>query len=158
MTGTEHQKFLLASDAGYGFVAKFSDLVAKNKAGKAVLSLPKGAQVMPPVTVPERQNLLVAAATTEGRLLIYPLADLPALAKGKGNKIIGIPTARAQSREELLVGLLVFGDDDILQVNSGRQHLKLRLSDLEHYHGERGRRGNRLPKGFQKVSGLVIAQ
>jgi topoisomerase-4 subunit A len=158
MTGTEHQKFLLASDAGYGFVAKFSDLVAKNKAGKAVLSLPKGAQVMPPVTVPERQNLLVAAATTEGRLLIYPLADLPALAKGKGNKIIGIPTARAQSREELLVGLLVFGDDDILQVNSGRQHLKLRLSDLEHYRGERGRRGNRLPKGFQKVSGLVIAQ
>jgi topoisomerase-4 subunit A len=158
MTGTEHQKFLLASDAGYGFVAKFSDLVAKNKAGKAVLSLPKGAQVMPPVTVPERQNLLVAAATTEGRLLIYPLADLPELAKGKGNKIIGIPTARAQSREELLVGLLVFGDDDILQVNSGRQHLKLRLSDLEHYRGERGRRGNRLPKGFQKVSGLVIAQ
>ena len=158
MTGTEHQKFLLASDAGYGFVAKFSDLVAKNKAGKAVLSLPKGAQVMPPVAVPERQNLLVAAATTEGRLLIYPLADLPELAKGKGNKIIGIPTARAQSREELLVGLLVFGDDDILQVNSGRQHLKLRLSDLEHYRGERGRRGNRLPKGFQKVSGLVIAQ
>lgn len=158
MTGTEHQKFLLASDAGYGFVAKFGDLVTKNKAGKAVLSLPKGAQVMPPVIVPERQNLLVAAATSEGRLLIYPLADLPELTKGKGNKIIGIPSARAQAREELLVGLLVFGDDDILQVNSGRQHLKLRLSDLEHYRGERGRRGNRLPKGFQKVSGLVIAE
>lgn len=157
MTGTEHQKFLLASDAGYGFVAKFGDLVTKNKAGKALLSLPKGAQVMPPVIVPERQNLLVAAATSEGRLLIYPLADLPELAKGKGNKIIGIPSARAQAREELLVGLLVFGDEDILQVNSGRQHLKLRLSDLEHYRGERGRRGNRLPKGFQKVSGLVIA-
>ena len=157
MTGTEHQKFLLASDAGYGFVAKFDALVAKNKAGKAVLSLPKGSQVMPPVIVPERQNLLVAAVTSEGRLLVFPLEDLPELAKGKGNKIIGIPSARAQAREELLAGLLVFGDGDIVQVNSGRQHLKLRLSDLENYKGERGRRGNRLPKGFQKVSGLVIA-
>ena len=157
MTGTEHQKFLLATDAGYGFVAKFSDLVAKNKAGKAVLSLPKGSQVMPPVIVPERQNLLVAAATSEGRLLVFPLADLPELAKGKGNKIIGIPSARAQAREELLVGLLVFGDGDVVQVQSGRQYLKLKLSDLDNYRGERGRRGNRLPKGFQKVSGLAIA-
>ena len=158
MTGTEHQKFLLATDAGDGFVAKFSDLIAKTKAGKAVLSLPKGSQVMPPVIVPERQNLLVAAATSEGRLLVFPLADLPELAKGKGNKIIGIPSARAQAREELLVGLLVFGDGDVVQVQSGRQYLKLKLSDLENYRGERGRRGNRLPKGFQKVSGLAIAE
>ena len=157
MTGAEDQKFLLASDAGYGFVAKFGALVAKNKAGKAVLSLPKGAQVIPPVTVLDRDNLLVASATSEGRLLVFPLADLPELAKGKGNKIIGIPSARAQAREEILVGLLVFGDGDVVQVNSGRQHLKLKLSDLENYRGERGRRGNRLPKGFQKVSGLTIA-
>ena len=112
---------------------------------------------MPPVIVPERQSLLVAAATSEGRLLVFPLADLPELAKGKGNKIIGIPSARAQAREELLVGLLVFGDGDVVQVQSGRQYLKLKLSDLENYRGERGRRGNRLPKGFQKVSGLAIA-
>ena len=113
--------------------------------------------MIPPVTVLDRDNLLVAAATSEGRLLVFPLADLPELAKGKGNKIIGIPSARAQAREEILVGLLVFGDGDVVQVNSGRQHLKLKLSDLENYRGERGRRGNRLPKGFQKVSGLTIA-
>ena len=76
----------------------------------------------------------------------------------KGNKIIGIPSARAQAREELLVGLLVFGDGDVVQVQSGRQYLKLKLSDLENYRGERGRRGNRLPKGFQKVTGLAIAE
>ena len=76
MTGTDSQRYLLASDAGYGFVASFSQLVAKNKAGKAVLTLPKGSQVLPPVAVPEKENLLVAAATSEGRLLVFPLADL----------------------------------------------------------------------------------
>ncbi len=157
MTGADTQRYLLASDAGYGFVASFSQLVAKNKAGKAVLTLPKGSQVLPPVAVPEKENLLVAAATSEGRLLVFSLADLPELAKGKGNKIIGIPSARAAAREELVVGLLIFGDGDTLIVHTGGQYRKFPPSELQHFRGERGRRGGKLPRGYTRVTGLSVA-
>lgn len=156
LTGAEDDRFLLASDAGYGFVVRFADLQAKNKAGKAVLTLPKGANVMPPAPVPSGDSLLVAAASNEGRLLIFPLAELPELARGKGNKIIGIPSARLQSREEWLVAVCVMSPTSTLQLTAGRQHLKLKPADFENYLGERGRRGNKLPKGFQKVSGLSV--
>jgi len=158
LTGALDDRFLIASDAGYGFVARFSDLLAKNKAGKALLSLPKGAQVLQPASIRLGSSLLVAAATNEGRLLVFPLSELPELARGKGNKIIGIPSARAAAREEVLVGLCVMTEGDVLQVTAGKQHLKLKFSDLEHYRGERGRRGNKLPKGFQKVGGLTVIQ
>lgn len=158
LTGNADDRFLIASDAGYGFVARFSDLLAKNKAGKALLTLPKGAQVLQPAAIGTGRELLVAAATNEGRMLVFPLADLPELARGKGNKIIGIPSARAAAREEVLVGLCVMSEGDLLQVTAGRQHLKLKFADLEHYRGERGRRGNKLPKGFQKVAGLAVVQ
>ena len=157
MTGADTQRYLLASDAGYGFVASFSQLVAKNKAGKAVLTLPKGSQVLPPVAVPEKENLLVAAATSEGRLLVFSLADLPELAKGKGNKIIGIPSARAAAREELVVGLLIFGDGDTLIVHTGGQYRKFPPSELQHFRGERGRRGGKLPRGYTRVTRLSVA-
>jgi topoisomerase-4 subunit A len=91
-------------------------------------------------------------------MLVFPLADLPELARGKGNKIIGIPSARAAAREEVLVGLCVMSEGDVLQVTAGKQHLKLKFADLEHYRGERGRRGNKLPKGFQKVASLAVVQ
>ena len=113
---------------------------------------------LPPAVIGEGADLSVAAVTNEGRLLIFPLSDLPELARGKGNKIIGIPSARAAAREELLVGLCTLQSADVLQVTAGRQHLKLKFSDLEHYRGERGRRGNKLPKGFQKVAGFGVLQ
>lgn len=80
------------------------------------------------------------------------------MARGKGNKIIGIPGARAAAREEVLVGVCVLSERDVLQVTAGRQHLKLKSADLANYRGERGRRGNKLPKGFQKVAGLAVVQ
>jgi len=156
LTGTDNDRFLLASDAGYGFVARFAELQATKKAGKAVLSLPKGAAVVTPAKIPEGEQLLVAAASNEGRLLVFPLADLPELSRGKGNKIIGIPSARAAAREEYLVGICVVAEGEVLQVFAGKQHLNLKFSDLMHYRGERGRRGNKLPKGFQKVSALAV--
>lgn len=156
LTGADDDRYLLASDAGYGFIAQFSDLQAKNKVGKAVLSLPKGAGVLQPSRAADSSEALVAAATNEGRMLVFPLADLPMLARGKGNKIIGIPSARASAREELMVGVVVVRPGDTLQVTAGKQHLKLKYADLQHYRGERGRRGNKLPKGFQKVAGLSV--
>jgi len=156
LTGADTDRFLLASDAGYGFVARFADLQAKNKAGKAVLSLPKGAQVLQPASIREGNDLLVAAVTNEGRMLVFPLVDLPELARGKGNKIIGIPSARAASREEFMVGLAVVSAEDTLRITAGKQHKNFKLTELVNYRGERGRRGNKLPKGYQKVSAISV--
>ncbi|MBA6413915.1 DNA topoisomerase IV subunit A [Parahaliea sp. F7430] len=158
MMGVEEQLYLLASDAGYGFVAKFSDLQSKNRAGKAALTLPKGAQVLQPapIMLEEGEDGWVAALSNEGRLLVFPLADLPQMARGKGNKIIGIPTARLQAREEFMLGVQVLSEKQSLVVYAGKRHLSLKFSELEHYRGERGRRGNKLPRGFQKVDSIAV--
>ena len=98
----------------------------------------------------------VAAVTTEGRLLVFPLEELPQLARGKGNKIIGIPPARVQSRDEFVVAVQVVSEQQSLVVYAGKRHIKLKFSELEHYRGERGRRGNKLPRGFQKVDAMSL--
>ena len=151
------QQVLLASDAGYGFVAKVSELQSKNKSGKSVLKLPAGSRVLPPLVVSDYSTQLVVAISNEGRMLMFPLAELPELPRGKGNKIMSIPAARASERIEFLVALCVMGAGDTLIVHAGRRHLNLRLSDLEHYRGERGRRGNKLPRGFQNVDRVEVA-
>ena len=156
MMGAEDQLYLLASDAGYGFVAKLGDLQSKNRAGKAALSLPKGGQVVQPVPIAAIEGSWVAAITNEGRMLVFPLQDLPQLGRGKGNKIIGIPSARVQSREEFVIGVQVLNEKDVLVIYAGKRHLNLKFSELEHYTGERGRRGNKLPRGFQKVDRMSL--
>jgi topoisomerase-4 subunit A len=148
--------YVIASDAGYGFVVKGEDLQAKNKAGKALLSLPAGALVVPPKPLANREEDWLAAVTTEGRLLLFPVRDLPQLGKGKGNKIIGIPGERVASREEYLTDLAVLPAGATLVLQAGKRTLSLKADDLEHYKGERGRRGNKLPRGFQRVDSLLV--
>jgi topoisomerase-4 subunit A len=156
MMGTDDSLYLLASDAGYGFVAKLGDLQTKNRAGKAALTLPKGGRVLQPAAVASTDGAWVAAVSNEGRLLVFPLEDLPQLVRGKGNKIIGIPGARVQSREEFVVAVQVLSEADSLVVYAGKRHISLKFSELEHYKGERGRRGNKLPRGFQKVDHMLV--
>lgn len=156
MMGPNEQQVLLASDAGYGFVTKLGDLYAKNKAGKAALTLPKGGRVLAPLQVKNRETDLLAAISNEGRMLVFPVAELPELARGKGNKIMNIPSARVLNREEFMVSLVVIGEGEQLTVHSGKRHLTLKGSDLDHYRGERGRRGNKLPRGFQKVDSAAV--
>ncbi len=154
MCGSASQLYLLATDAGYGFVAKLEDLVTRNKRGKAVLRVPKGARVLPPVAVADHEQQWVAAASTEGRLLVHRLADLPVLGKGKGIKIISIPAAKAAQREEFVSAMAVLDEEQKLVVRAGKRHLTLKSADLDHYRGERGRRGNKLPRGLRSVDRL----
>ncbi|EED32173.1 DNA topoisomerase IV, A subunit [gamma proteobacterium NOR5-3] len=156
MMGDNEQRCLLASDAGYGFVTTLAELQTKNRAGKAALSLPAGAKVVSPVPINEGAQW-VAAVSNEGRLLLFPLADLPSLSRGKGNKIIAIPGPRARDREEYVVATAVLKDDDGLTVWAGKRHLTLKRAELDHYRGERGRRGNKLPRGFQRVERMDVA-
>ena len=154
--GDDEQQFLLASDSGYGFVGKFADMVSKNKNGKALLSLPQAAKVLAPTQVDNIEQQQCLSITTEGRMLIFPLADLPQLSKGKGNKIINIPSARAKAREEYVTILSVIGKEQAVTLFAGKRKLTLKPSDLEHYRGERGRRGNKLPRGLQRVESIKI--
>ncbi|HBQ00513.1 MAG TPA: DNA topoisomerase IV subunit A [Gammaproteobacteria bacterium] len=155
--GEDSRDVLLASDAGYGFVAKVGDLISKNKSGKAVLRLPKGSIVLPAVMVNDHDSDMIVSVTNEGRMLMFPLKELPRLAKGKGNKIISIPTARVVDRIEFVVAMTVVTEEDTLTVYAGRRHHNLKPADLGHYRGERGRRGNKLPRGFQNVDRIEVA-
>ncbi|WP_297190164.1 DNA topoisomerase IV subunit A [uncultured Porticoccus sp.] len=155
--GEDSQQVLMATDAGYGFMANLADLHSKNRAGKTTLTIPKGGRVIKPVAISDRENSLVVAVSNEGRMLAFPLAELPRLARGKGNKILSIPSSRVQSREEFMVAVAVVTPAQQLLVFSGKRHLNIRASDLEHYRGERGRRGNKLPRGFQKVDRVEVA-
>jgi topoisomerase IV subunit A len=156
LAGEPGQRLLLASDAGYGFVVTLEDLYAKPKAGKAVLSLPAGARVLPPVVVTDPASDRLAAVTNTGHLLVFPVAELPELARGKGNKILGIPSARVAAREEFLCALAVIPPGLGLTILSGKRHFTLKPGDLDAYQGERGRRGHLLPRGFQRVDGVTV--
>ena len=153
--GADDQKVLMGTDAGYGFVTKIGDLFTKNKAGKAVVSIPKGGRILQPKMV-KPQDSHIAAVSNEGRMLVFPIADIPELSRGKGNKIINIPGSRLQSREEFVVDYAVVSENDSLVVHSGKRYLVMKPKDLEHYRGERGRRGHKLPRGFQKVDRLDV--
>jgi topoisomerase IV subunit A len=156
MMGSDDDYYLLASDAGYGFVTQLQHLQCKNKSGKAVLKCPAGAEVLAPCRIHDVSCQFVATVTTEGRLLIFALTELPELARGKGNKIIQIPSKRVKDREEWCVAMTVLGEDDTLVVYSGKRHLSLKPKDWIHFEGERGRRGSTLPRGFRKVDALDV--
>jgi topoisomerase IV subunit A len=156
MMGQDEDQYLLASDSGYGFVVKYSELQGKNKAGKAVLKVPEKSLALVPQKINDLDNDLLAAVTNIGRMLVFPVKDLPELAKGKGNKIISIPGPKAKTREEFVVDMIVFTSKDSINIKSGKRDLTLKPKDIVHYQGERARRGNKLPRGFQRVDGLMV--
>ncbi len=156
LMGNDDERVLLATDAGYGFVAKLSDLHSKNRSGKTLLSVPEKANVLPPCLVRDINTDLLIAISNEGRLLVFALSELPELAKGKGNKIMNIPSARLQAREEYLANVAVVSKNQQLLVYSGKRHTVLKGSDFDEYRGERGRRGNKLPRGFQNVDSIEV--
>ncbi|MEJ5357373.1 MAG: DNA topoisomerase IV subunit A [Desulfobacterales bacterium] len=149
--GGEETRLVLASDFGYGFVAAFSELLARNQKGRAVLKLPEGASALPAAVLENPEEGLLAAVTDAGLLLILAARELPVLARGKGNKIIHIPRARLTSGEERLAHLVAFRPGEALRLHAGRRALRLDPAALDAYRGERGRRGRMLPRGFRRV-------
>jgi topoisomerase-4 subunit A len=148
--------YLLSTDAGYGFVCRLEDMVTRNKSGKALLSVPKGARVLPPVPVRSLDEDRIVAVTTEGHMLVTPLAELPQLARGKGNKIINIPSAKLKAREEYLCSIDIIQGDEKLIIHAGKKHKTMKPEEVNEHLGERGRRGIKLPRGYQKVDRIEI--
>ncbi len=155
MIGEPEQKYLLASDAGYGFICRLSDLASRNKAGKAVLRVPAGGKAVVPAPVPGGSECVIAAVSSIGRLLMFEMDELPELAKGKGNKLINIPSKKYQAGEEKLISATVVPEDGNLLVYSGKRVMTLKWNDTDAYYGDRGLRGALLPQGWRKVDRLM---
>lgn len=154
--GKAETRLLLASSAGYGFVGGLGDMVTKNKAGKACLNVPRGGAALPPAPLGAGKRQNVAVVTSQGRLLVFPLDELPELARGKGVKLINIPKAAFEAGEDVLVGAAALGQRDALKVYAGQRYLRMKYRDLQHYAGERARRGLKLPRGFQRVDRIEV--
>jgi topoisomerase IV subunit A len=154
--GEASQRVILASDAGYGFVTTLDELQAKPKGGKAVLSLPPGARVMPPRIVLNSGSDRLAVIGSAGHLLVFPIAELPEMPRGKGNKLIAIPKARPGEEQERVSHLAVIHEGGGLIIMAGKQRTTLKPRDLDTYQGERGRRGKLLPRGYQRVDGVEV--
>jgi topoisomerase-4 subunit A len=152
-TGQGDDWLLMLSSAGYGFRVQLKELHSKNKAGKAALSLPQAGEVLAPAPIAHADDLL-AVVTLQGRLLIFPAQELPELAKGKGNKLIQIPSGDLVSGKDKVVAVVALAASDELKILSGKRHLTLKAMDIQQYTGNRANRGTALPRGFQKVDGV----
>lgn len=147
---------LLACDAGYGFITQLSALYVKSKNGKACIKRPEKAKVLTPCLFKDVAEAKIACVTNVGRLLIFDAKELPELARGKGNKLMSIPSAKVASREEFVVDIQILTAEKALTVHAGKRHFTLKEADLEHYQGERARRGHKLPRGLQNPTALEV--
>ena len=158
--GEAADRYVLASDSGYGFIVKVEDLYARNRAGKSVLSVPEHGKALPAAYVPEDPKALIAVAAAaegqDGRLLVFPVADLPEMARGKGNKLFNVPSAKAEARTELVVGVAVVAPGARLRIVCGERAMSLSYNELAEYRGERAQRGAMLPKTYRRVTGLEV--
>ncbi len=146
------QRYLVASTAGYGFVLSLKDLLTKNKAGKTILKYPESHHALPLQAIPDtKQAMAIVATTNQGRLLVFPLEQLPILSKGKGNKIIDLSSSEEQM---LSINLLQTGQD--IKIKAGKRHFTLKSGDITHYYGQRAQRGKKLPRGLQRVEHVEI--
>ncbi|MBK1727329.1 DNA topoisomerase IV subunit A [Halorhodospira neutriphila] len=156
LAGEAQGRWVLASDAGYGFQVPLQELLSRNRAGKAVLTVPAGSAPLAPAPVPaEAQGAELAVASSDGRLLVFPLEELPEMARGKGNKLIGIPAQRLRSREEVAVAVAVLPAGAGLYVAAGKSGKRLGAEQLEPFRAARGRRGVQLPQGLRRVARLA---
>ena len=151
LIGAPEDRWVLATSAGYGFIVTLGDMYSRTKSGKSVLSVPNGGEVLPAARIAEKQQYL-AAVSCDGRLLAFPLEELPALARGRGNKIIGLPNGH----DLRLVSVCAFAERQAVKVHCGTRFMRLRPIALRNkYMSSRGRRGLALPRGYRKVDAIA---
>ena len=158
LAGELEQPLLLSNTAGYGFVTTFGNLLAKNKAGKALFNLPAGAEVLKPIWLNNVESDHLAVAAGDGRLLVFAASEMPMMNKGKGVRLINIPQAAFGNKREWLHSVTAVPEDESVTLHAGKRHLTLKPADLVHYSGERGKRGHKLPRGLQKVTKVEVAE
>lgn len=156
MTGEPDSLYFLATNHGYGFVCKLEDLYSRNKAGKRVLNVPAGAQVLPPVKVRSHEEDWIVAIGSEGFMLVTELSEFPLMSKGKGIKFVNIPSAKLKSGEEAVAHLVLVQDGESLTLHCGKKYKTMKGDEVDEYVGERGRRGLKLPRGYRVVDRVTV--
>jgi len=149
MIGEPEDLWLLASDAGYGFTARLKDLISDRRAGKTVLNVPENAHVLPPAPVLSADSL-VAAVSSEGKLLAFSVGEVPEMPRGKGNKLYDIPGKKAAARQELMTAVAVVPPGASLVLWSGEQQKVIEWRDLQEFVGQRAQRGSVLKRGWPR--------
>ncbi len=160
MIGEPEDRWVLASSAGYGFVVRLADLNSRNRAGKAVLNVPEGYVAIAPAAIPPVEDpkavVLLAALNSEGRLLTFPVTDLPEMPRGKGNKIFGVSHRKSLVEPETLLAIATVAPGQALRLLVGERRMALSYKELADYRGERGQRGAVLPRGWRKAEALEV--
>ncbi|MCK4709817.1 MAG: DNA topoisomerase IV subunit A, partial [Gammaproteobacteria bacterium] len=149
--GRDDGLFLMSTTFGYGFICKFSDMITKNKNGKALISIPAGAELLPPVAISDLEHQQIVAITSEGYIAVIAVNELPLLSKGKGNKIINVPPKKLKANEEIVGAIHCVSDNDKLTVHVGKKFKTMGHRELQDYVVERGKRGSKLPRGWQNI-------
>jgi topoisomerase IV subunit A len=152
--GENDDLFLISTDAGYGFICQYSDMVSRTSNGKALINVSEGAKIMIPLRIHDIETALCLIISNQGRMLLFKVLDLPKLSKGKGNKMISIPADKVVQRDEYVVASCILGPQDSVIIYAGKRKLTVKPTELETYLGERGRRGVKLPRGLQRVTAL----
>jgi topoisomerase IV subunit A len=152
--GSPAEHYLVASDYGYGFVVTLEEMMAQKRAGKTILNAVGGSKALPPWPVRDAAKDFVAAVTTEGRLLVFSVSELPQMARGKGVKIINVKP----QQKDLLIAAAVLHEEDELMIHAGKRFTTIRGEALAEYVGKRAQRGLKLPRGFQNVTRVEIAR
>ncbi|BGI51069.1 MAG: DNA topoisomerase IV subunit A [Arsenophonus endosymbiont of Ceratovacuna japonica] len=156
LTANKEQKYLLASDSGYGFICTFSDFLTRNKTGKKLITLPNNSKILRPLEINDKQHKLLLAITKLGKILIFSIDDLPKLSKGKGNKIINIIDSQSSNGDNVLSWLMFLSPISSIIFYFGKKKLKLNSKDLKKYYSKRGSKGFLLPNGLQNIEYIKI--
>ena len=155
LIGNDDDKYMIMNTAGYGYISEFKNMVSNKKSGRAFMKIPNNADLLKAIRVRD-DHVYIAAISNIGRLLIFKIDELPMLAKGKGNKIINIPTAKFVAKEEFMAHAQLISLSSSLRIDRvGKGSLTLKLKDLENYISSRAKRGNMLPQGYRKVIGMA---
>jgi topoisomerase-4 subunit A len=151
ITGAPEEKYLVAGSGGYGFIAKIEDMISRNKAGKAFLSLDKGEKPLAPWKVGAGDTAVILSQS--GRLLLFPLAELKEMAKGKGLTLIDL------AKDDELVAVATSAGESIWIVGVGRgsktQEQSLSPREIAGFRGARARRGQEIPFKL-KPTGIIV--
>ncbi len=154
LAGSDDDWYLLATTGGYGFITKLGEFSTKNRAGKALLTVPEHTEVILPLKFNDPATDRLAVVTLQGRLLVFPFSEIPVLNKGKGNKLIDIKTSDLAEGFDRIIGLCALPTHTGLKIIAGKRFLTLQGNDLATYEAGRGKRGHPLPRGFQRVDGM----
>src|SRR5262249_22114426 len=96
--------------------------------------------------------------SSEGKLLTFPVGEVPEMPRGKGNKLYDIPSKKAAARTELMTAVAVVPPKANLVLWAGEVQKTLEWRELQDYGGERAQRGAVLKRGWPRKITRMEAQ